>query len=258
MAERPLPLRIQTLQVRFVRRMNDIHIFVQMALPLLKDLTTKFSASEHKKDRRYDVPAVKPTKFARRKDKEIAGVFDYFTKSGIYQTFLVSAVSHFEAFLGDVLKLILKEYPRKLTASVKGMPATKDVPIGMLLDTDSVEEAVDWAIERAVESLFYASPATYLAYLKEIAGIDTTDTAFQDYLEIKATRDLIIHNSGIINDIYLTKAGDRARGQPGAIAHVDSAYFDWCIANLKRLSGIIKRDAEKTFPVKQKKKVGGE
>jgi hypothetical protein len=52
----------------------------------------------------------------------------------------------------------------------------------------------------------------------------------------------------MINAIYIEKAGTRARGALGASIEVDSGYFDGALATMKRMSGIIKRDVEKSFP----------
>jgi len=106
---------------------------------------------------------------------------------------------------------------------------------------------LDQVIKRRLNEVSYASPKEYLEYLGKIAGIDTTDSAFLNFIEIKATRDLLIHNSGIINEIYLSKSGGKKRGKIGDMILIDAKYFDFCMATLKRLSGIIQRDITKTF-----------
>ncbi|HJR09002.1 MAG TPA: hypothetical protein VJ842_17215 [Pyrinomonadaceae bacterium] len=68
---------------------------------------------------------------------------------------------------------------------------------------------------------------------------------------MKATRDLLIHNSGVINDVYLSKVEAKKRGERGERILINAGYFDHCISTLKRLSGIVKRDIEIAFPSKQ-------
>lgn len=250
MANRPLALRIAGMQIEFVRRLNDIHIFIETISPSIEQTKSQFVKSTNEKDREYDVPKRKKRGMAKRTDKEVAAILERFTKTGLFQTFLGTAVSEFEAFLGKVLKEILKEYPRKLTASVKGNQPTKQVPLEILLDSDSISDAVGWTVDKAVSDLFYSAPKVYLQYLKDVGGIMHDESEFGEYLEIKATRDVIVHNLGTINDIYLDKAGDKARGVVGETAIVDKDYFENALALLKRLSGIIKRNAEKAFRIR--------
>ena len=58
---------------------------------------------------------------------------------------------------------------------------------------------------------------------------------------------MIIHNSGIANGIYLQKAGVHARAKEGEKLVIDQQYFDHVAAIIKRVSGIISRDAQEKF-----------
>jgi hypothetical protein len=248
----PLARKVYRLHTALVRKVNDVHIFVQQSFPLLEEARSNYGASTHKKDRRYYVPTVGRKKFARRKDKELKEIYDRFLSRELFENLIVTAVSHFESFLFAVLRLVLLSYPKKLTLNVRGMDAKKEIPLNILLDTDSREDALSEVIERQLNSLSYATPKAYLEYLNSITGVDTSDSAFLDYIEIKATRDIVIHNSGIINDVYLSKVDNNRRGSIGDRPAIDSQYFNHCIATLKRLSGIIRRDIDKQFPEKRK------
>lgn len=102
-------------------------------------------------------------------------------------------------------------------------------------------------IENRIIMVSYATPQNYLKYFQEITGCLTEKDEFADYIEIKATRDLIIHNSGIINETYKIKVGDKCRGINGEKILIDKIYFDHSIATMKRISGLIRKDTEKTF-----------
>jgi hypothetical protein len=250
MDDLPLARKIYRLHTSFVRKMNDVHIFIQQSFPLLEKAQSNYETSTHKKDRRYYVPSVGHKKFARRKDKELKEIYDRFLSRELFENLIVTSVSHFEAFLFAVLRLILLAYPKKLTLNIQGMEIKKEIPLEILLNTDDREEALRKVIERHLISLSYATPKAYLECLNKISGIDTSDPVFEDYLEIKSTRDVIIHNSGIINDVYLSKAGNKKRGKIGEQLEIDDQYFNRCIATLKRLSGIIRRDIDRSFPGK--------
>jgi len=246
---RPLSHRIASLQVALVRELNDFHIFLSQAAPVLREAREPLANSTHKKDRRYYVPASGRVKFARRRDEELKAIYDRFLKSGLYEAFLVASISSFESFLLKVLRVIVSEYPGKLSVSVQGVSACKTAPVAIVFDAPSLDEAQEAIIAEHLSGVFYAQPKAYLEYSRKVIGIEKDDPAFEHYLEMKATRDLLVHNGGIVNGVYLTKAGSNARGKAGEKLLVDSAYFEHCIAALKRISGIIKRDSEKSFPV---------
>jgi hypothetical protein len=244
----PLARKVYRLHTAFVRKMNDVHIFVQQSFPLLEDARNNYESSTHKKDRRYYVPTVGRKKFARRKDRELKEIYDRFLYRELFENLVVTAISHFESFLFTVLQLVLLTHPKKLTLNVRGMDIKKEIPLNILLDANNREDALYEVIERQLNALSYAAPKAYLEYLKSVTGVDTTDPAFADYIEIKATRDVLIHNAGIVNDVYLSKVGNKNRGEGGDRLAIEKQYFNHCIATLKRLSGIIRRDIYKQFP----------
>lgn len=246
---RPLAHRISSLQVRFVREANDIHIFINQALPLLEAAKEPVAQSTHRKDRRYYVPSLKRVKFARRKDSELQAIYDRFTTHALFETFLVLLISRFEAFLADVIRIVLESYPQKITTSVPEMQPTRSVPVELLWASATLAEALNLTIETQIDKVMFAAPRVQFAYLNAVVGTDTNDDAFQKYLELKATRDLIVHNVGIANPVYLSKAGAFAKWNQGDNVVVTQDYFNAALALTKRLSGIVKRDAEKTFPV---------
>jgi len=249
MANISLSRQVYDLHLAFVRKINDVHIFVQQAIPLLREARDTYESSSHNKDRRYYVPSIGKTKFARRTDKELKLVYERFITGELYENLIVTAISQFESMLFEVLGLIIRSYPQKLTLNVQGIQVERNVPIELLLQSDNLEKLLAEVIRRKITAIAYASPKAYLEYLNNVAGIKTSDPAFLDYIEIKATRDVIIHNAGVINNVYLQKTGDKSRGKIGDKLVIDSDYFDHCIATLKRISGIIHRDVENNFPI---------
>jgi hypothetical protein len=66
-------------------------------------------------------------------------------------------------------------------------------------------------------------------------GCPTADQT-QDLAEIKASRDVLVHNSGIVNSAYLEKAGDRARFMVGDRLDVPEPYL---LTSLRLVQGVI-------------------
>lgn len=247
MSTQTLVDKVYRLQLALVRRINDVHIFVQQSIPLLEEARKELEGSIHTKDHRYYVPAVGRTKLANRTDEELKEIYDRFISSELYENLIVTAVSQFESFLFTTLKLIISTYPQKLTRNVRGVEISRTVTLEVLLGVNTLEEVLDTIIDKRLIEVSRASPRDYLEYLGNIASIDTSDPAFLDYIEIKAARDLIVHNSCVVNNIYLAKVGKKKRGKVGEKLDIDADYFNHCIATLKRIAGIVKRDVEKNF-----------
>lgn len=64
-------------------------------------------------------------------------------------------------------------------------------------------------------------------------------------MECKATRDIIVHNAGIINKIYIEKTGSNARGIIGEEIVIDKLYFENLLVLSKSLIGIMVNQAKK-------------
>ena len=247
-----LERRVYRLHVNNVRRLNDTHIFASQSIPVLEEVRDEYRQSKSKRDKRYYVPYKGRSKFAKRTDAELKKIFDKYIDSELYANLIIACVSQFESFLADVLMYVIFCYPKKLSTKVKGIYVSKDVPLDFLVGSNSISEALEKEIDRRINEVFYASPALYFEYFKEITGVDTTDEAFEDYIEIKATRDLLMHNTGRVNQIYLSKAGEKARGKNGDSLKIGEEYFEHCIAVLKRVSGIVHRDIEDKFGKSEK------
>ena len=248
MKERTLAQDVYRDHIRFVRRMNDTHIFLQKALPRLEEIRTNLAKSTHRKDRRYYVPKIGRKVFSRRKDREVREIYDRFLEREIYENLIVTCISHFEAFLFNTLESLIIKHPKKLTISVGGVESQRTIPVEFLLDATDIENALRKTISWRLDRISHATPAEYLKYLHNISGVDTDDGSFLSYFEMKATRDIVVHNRGVVNDEYLKKSADKSRGAIGERIEIDKEYFDYCLASLKRISGIIARDIKKNFP----------
>jgi hypothetical protein len=51
-----------------------------------------------------------------------------------------------------------------------------------------------------------------------------TDDEVESLAEVKATRDILEHNAGVVNDVYVRKAGKKARYSVGVRIDIDDAY----------------------------------
>ena len=79
-----------------------------------------------------------------------------------FPTFLIAAVSRTEAFIFDVLWMILHRYPEKLGLSLQGNRGELNVPLAALLEADSLDQVKESMIERRLNGVAYAKPREYL------------------------------------------------------------------------------------------------
>lgn len=250
MPQPKLVRRVYQLHLGLFRELNDIHIFLSHTLPLLDETATKYRTIKNTKDKTFRVPSrVGKTGIAKRTPKEVASLFERFAQRELHANLLLVCVSRFESLLNDVLRLFLNTFPEKLSVGPKGGDSSKQIPISTVVEATTIEEARKTVAESRLQGVFYAEPKDYLAYFKSIIGVDIPEKLFNSFVEIKATRDIIIHNDGKINALYLRKSDKCSRGELGDRIPLDEEYFEQCISVMKSISGEIEKQVRTTHEV---------
>ncbi len=142
--------------------------------------------------------------------------------NGIYQL-----VTILESLFGDLVRIVLLKYPQKIGSK-------KTIQSSVVLAAHSIEEIHLKAIDSILKDMTYKSPNEFAVELKDLMSMNLLECpAFHRYLEIKATRDIYIHNRGIANEVYVTKAGSHSRVKAGEFLPIDTIYFlesfEFCI-----------------------------
>lgn len=142
--------------------------------------------------------------------------------NGIYQ--LITII---EALLGDLLRLIIIRYPKKIGSK-------RTIKSSDILSCENIEELHLKTANAILNELSYKSPMEFAEESKNITSINLLECpAFHRYVEIKATRDIHIHNLGKVNELYLSKASTHARAKLGQYLHVDNYYllesYEFCL-----------------------------
>lgn len=100
------------------------------------------------------------------------------------------------------------------------------MPLKSILESSSIEEIHIKATDTLINDLSYRSPTEFSEEIQQLLSISLLECpAFHRYIEIKATRDIFVHNSGIANDVYIRKAHSHARAEPGILLPIDNQYF---------------------------------
>jgi hypothetical protein len=117
-------------------------------------------------------------------------------------------VSLFEDFFFDLLRHWLAAYPANLSR--------RQVDFGTVLKSPDQAALVLAVVDKELNELRCERVADWFGYLERLAklGCPTFDEVAR-IAEIKASRDILVHNKGIANATYLSKAGSRARYRDG-------------------------------------------
>ncbi len=130
-----------------------------------------------------------------------------------FQQFL----SIFEGFYFDLLRLWLTAYPQSL--------GKKTVEFGTILGLPDKEAITRLVVGKELNEVLYDRPAGWFAYLEERARLGCPSAGeIERIAEAKASRDVLVHNKGIANKTYESKAGKLARARDGDPLDIPDHY----------------------------------
>jgi hypothetical protein len=134
-----------------------------------------------------------------------------------------------ESFVFDFLRLLLTNETRHLAQR-------RQIEVGVVLAAADKEAIVSLIVERELNELKYDRPRAWFEFMNKVVNLGCpTGDEIERVAEMKAARDLVIHNSGVVNAIYLDKAGSKARYALGEKVVIDRTYFDECWTLARRL-----------------------
>jgi len=235
--------RLSDYRLQKQKLINNTYIWATLAIKSLNVISE--SEELTKKTSEFQVPSSIKGKTVKRKSEDIKAIIQSAADKEIYFTIFTYIVAQFEGFLVDTITLVLTYDQRKLRINIQGSDNNKKVEISELLECSTYESIIALVIERQLASLFYAGPKKQVEYLEKVLNITADETMWNKWFEFKATRDIIVHNSGIINKIYIEKVGESARGKVGEPIQVDKLYFEDTLATIKSLVGKIETQAKK-------------
>ena len=154
--------------------------------------------------------------------------------SEIFEQALIVTVALVEDYLQTILRQVFCAYPEKLNATVKGVEIKKEIPLSLAIEAPGRGQLLARIIDGHLNSLIYAKPADYFGYIQKVLSIKLRSDVTSEFIEIKATRDVVIHNNGLVNSTYLRKVGKAARAADGEEITVDSTYFDGALVSMKK------------------------
>jgi hypothetical protein len=239
----PVSIAIYKKHIALYRYLNDAWIFTKLVRPQLKDRAKELLSSKSKAKKRYPVPKRDRTVTSRRRDADVGLVFQAQFERGIFETNIISIVSRVEAFIQECMFIAICDQPRKLSV----ISERSGIPIDLFLDHTNHNDLLESYVALRCQDLMFGRPSDYLAKASKVLSIELPEETIGRYIEMKASRDVIIHNNGRINQLYLDKAGGKARGSVGDLLVVNEDYFEDVIMSAKALSGAIQRETERKY-----------
>jgi len=212
---------------RAIRELNNIFVVTQIAQEAVKDAHTTLQSGRRTK-LRFSIPTVQREKIvAARNKSDILSLLEQTINRDLFAQALVPAVAVTEGYLADMLSIVLRAFPKKLGSS------EKKVDLPLVLESSDLEELLGKIISNQIYTAFYASPVKYFMYIEDTLSVSIPEARKKTYAEVKATRDICVHNGGVANKIYVEKSGDRARAEDGEPLPLDQTYFSSAIMGMK-------------------------
>ena len=226
-----------------IRHLNNAWIFSDLLEPHLKGEARRLRNSKSREKRSYPAPRKSSWIRSGRRDRDVGQLFQAQLERGVFETNITSMVSKTEAFIQDCVSIAARAYPQKLSI----LAGKGGVPIELVLDSDGKEDLITRFVSWKCDGMMFSQPRDYLKRASKVLSIDLEASTIDSYLEIKASRDVIVHGKGVANKIYVEKAGNAARAEVGQELEIDKNYFKSVVVNLKILSGEIQRKTEEVY-----------
>ncbi len=126
-------------------------------------------------------------------------------------------VTIFENFFFDLLRLWLVAHPKSLGA--------KTVEFRKILEAPDKAAITLHVVNHEVNEILYERPKEWFAYLDDKVKLGCpTEAEIDKIVEAKASRDVLVHNRGVANKMYESKAGKLARYTDGQRIDIPEHY----------------------------------
>ena len=141
------------------------------------------------------------------------------------QSYLVSLISQYDAFIGDFIKSFYYLKPELLNASGRQLSFAELRKIG------SIEAASEYVVEKEVDVVMRGSHIEQIDWLAKFSGVELRKElkAWKGFVEITLRRNLFVHTGGRVPQQYLDGCKDHgisvAEVNKCTQLHVSAKYF---------------------------------
>jgi hypothetical protein len=178
-------------------------------------------------------------------EADLVGLSQYYITENLAPIALQRFISVFEIFVFDFLRILLVQNPGQLSA--------KQLTLADLLakrrSSTAIEDFITEAVDQRLDRLRYASPKEWFEFINKTEKLGCPSNDEIEYVsEIKARRDVMEHNAGVANQIYLLKAGGKASFVNGDYVVIPDDYLRNSWDLLKKICNDVTRAALKVLP----------
>lgn len=126
----------------------------------------------------------------------------------LYKSSLITLMSNVEWFISEILHAYFSSYPSAIGAEEKSLSLEDLNRLG------SIEEARDYVIEKKVEDIMRGSFQDWIDALKKKPKLTMSylDPVIDKINEVQRRRNLLVHNDGVVNRIYLSDLSEELKG----------------------------------------------
>lgn len=166
---------------------------------------------------------------------------DVSTKTSIlYKSSLMSLVVYFESMFTEIFKYLFNKNPECIVEK-------KSLTFMEIRKIGSIEQAINYIIEKELETMMYKGFENWCDYLKSKTKLSMAylDNSKDEVVEIIARRNLFVHNQGKVNSIYLAKVSDRYSNELDKELKVNKEYINKSIDSIAKLGNLILIDLMK-------------
>lgn len=123
----------------------------------------------------------------------------------LYSGTLMLLVTYFENTISKIFRADFQRHPQRMALD------KKMVSYKILEMSDSIEDVKNHLIDDEVMSMMYKSVGEWIEYLKKNLNLklEYVISVLPQLTEIVARRNLIVHNEGTVNTIYLNLVGEK-------------------------------------------------
>lgn len=213
-----------------------------------KSLDNSLKENNYSSGIKIHVPSkISQTRQISRTPEQVKNIIQRAQSIDLYYSIYVSIVAQVEDFFSFLVYSILKADSRRIKGSASGVETLKKIDIEEVIDALDKDEIIEKIIRKNIITIFYASPQRQKDYFEKVLGVKIDDCYWDDWFEIKATRDIIVHNSGIVNELYIEKSKANAKWKLGETVIINENLFGETVANLKSIIGKLELTARKSL-----------
>lgn len=150
----------------------------------------------------------------------------------LYKSSLISLLSSVEWFFSQILHYYYDKFPESTGIQKKTMTLSD------LKNFGSIDDAEKYLIDSKIEEILRGSFDSWIALMKTDLSLKLgyLDIIENELIEIYQRRNLLVHNGGVVNSIYISKVKDTYRQNVNLndVLDVDKIYLDNAICKLQK------------------------